>query len=202
MRHELQSIGVWSVIKVSFFFNLVAGLLFGLLSAPFIGAFLSGLMASSLFSEFDSDPSELSMGFLFVVVPLISAGLWAVFNTIIMGVLAIVYNLVATMIGGIEFDYRDVETADVEDDQAISAIPPTTVPPVEFPSVAETAEKAQTPPPPPPVSGSIAQASTTPPPAAPLPTVEPTPEPATVEIKPEPEPAPEETPGSSRNDQL
>jgi len=108
MRYEIKSVGMWPFIKVSFFFNLVVGLIFGLLYALFAG-FIMTIM--SRFSEFqpggfDFDLEPLPIGIMLVVLPILFAIMGAVFYTIIGVVLVLIYNLIARLVGGYELDLQ------------------------------------------------------------------------------------------------
>ena len=112
MRYEIKSIGMWPFIKVSFFFNLVVGFIFGLLYALFAG-FIMTIM--SRFSEFqpggfDFDLEPLPIGIMLVVLPVLFAIMGAVFYTIISVVLVSIYNLIARLVGGYELDLQLVGT--------------------------------------------------------------------------------------------
>ena len=175
MRYELQSIGVWTVIKVSFFFNLVAGFVIGLIGAPFLGTLAAMVMSfGAMLEGLEVDPAESSMGSMFIIVPLVSALVWAFVGTLLMAVLTVIYNLVATMLGGLEFDFRDIEAfreeTEMEEELAEPERPaPTaTAAPPEQP-------RQETPPPPPPLKSAgiptpkIEAAPVPPPPPPPKP---------------------------------
>ena len=108
MRYEIKSVGMWPFIKVSFFFNLVVGFIFGLLYALFAG-FIMTIM--SRFSEFqpggfDFDLEPLPICFMLVVLPVLFAIMGAVFYTIIGVILVSIYNLIARLVGGYELDLQ------------------------------------------------------------------------------------------------
>lgn len=113
MRYEIKSIGMWPFVKVSFFFNLVVGFIFGLLYALFAG-FIMTIM--SRFSEFqpggfDFDMMEpMPIGIILVVLPVLFAIMGAVFYTIIGAILVLIYNLIARLVGGYELDLQLVAT--------------------------------------------------------------------------------------------
>ena len=81
MRYELKSVGLWALIKVSFFLNLVIGFIGGFFNAFFM---LFLLTFSSAFPMMDMgvDPSEFSLSFLFIILPIVYAVGAAVFLTI------------------------------------------------------------------------------------------------------------------------
>lgn len=109
MRYELKSIGIWSFTKVAFFFNLVAGFIFGLLYALFLGVFLT-LATQVLELPIDEgELGEISLVFLVLFIPIISAIGGAVFCTLFGIVLLIIYNLIARALGGLEFELKRVD---------------------------------------------------------------------------------------------
>ncbi|HWR83240.1 MAG TPA: DUF3566 domain-containing protein [Candidatus Deferrimicrobium sp.] len=110
MRYEIKAIGLWPFIKVSFFFNLVIGFLFGLFYALFAGFIITILSRLAEFQpeglEFDFEP--LPVGLLIVVLPILFAVMGAIFYTLIGVVLAAIYNLIARLVGGYELDLEAV----------------------------------------------------------------------------------------------
>jgi hypothetical protein len=152
MRYELQSIGVWSIIKVGFFFNLVAGFLLGLMAAPFLGAILTIMLSSPWGGQTDVDPTGFSAVTIFVVVPLISAVVFAALNTLLLAILTVVYNLVATLLGGLEFDFRDVENGQSEI-EVVEEVPKPEAAAITTPASPD--RRPDTPPPPPPVQDAV-----------------------------------------------
>ena len=52
MRYEIKSIGIWALIKISFFLNLVMGFITGVVYSFFLAAILSaGVMAICAFTD-------------------------------------------------------------------------------------------------------------------------------------------------------
>jgi len=136
MHYELRSIGIWPLIKVSFFLNGIIGFLYGLLNA-FLLSFLLSVSSAFPFPEVWVDPTDFSLGFLFIVFPVVACICAAVFLTILCVLFALIYNLIARLIGGYEFDLAAVrETA--------------TVQPVQRPITAQVSVAAPVPAPPPP----------------------------------------------------
>jgi len=148
MRLELKSIGYWSLIKISFVLNLVIGFIIGLFYALFMGLFwgLMGEMSSfggMAFDQYDAPP----IGLMLIIMPLFFSFFGAVINTILLLICTLVYNLTAKLIGGLEFDFAEMQPkADT-----YAAPPPTgayTTPPIQEPP---PRPRPQTPPPPPPL---------------------------------------------------
>ena len=112
MRLELKTIGVWSFIKVSFFFSLVFGFIFGFLYAIFAGLILSVMGGLPYLPADDYGGGDISIGFLIIFLPIVMGIGGAVMNTI-MGLLAIgIYNLIARLVGGLEFGFDPVTASD------------------------------------------------------------------------------------------
>lgn len=114
MRYELKTIGIWSFTKVAFFFNLVAGFIFGLFYALFLGLFIAVISSLGDILPIDSDAfqgDDLSIGIMVIITPIFFAIVGAIVYTII-GIIAVaLYNLLARMIGGMEFELNSVEPA-------------------------------------------------------------------------------------------
>ena len=62
MRYEIKSIGIWSLVKTTFFVNALVGLICGMLTVPFLSLLV--VMATQLPGGRDMgiDPSDLSFG--------------------------------------------------------------------------------------------------------------------------------------------
>lgn len=132
MRYELKTIGLWSLLKVSFFLNLVFGFVVGLVYA-FMFSVMIAISGFIPLEDLGVDTSELSLGFLFVGLPIVFSIGSAVFSTLICVFGAVVYNLIARLIGGLEFDLTPVnQTASIQ--------------PVSRPIMAQTAAPSQGPP--------------------------------------------------------
>lgn len=136
MKYEIRSIGLWSFVKQSFFINLALGFLVGVLYAIMLGAMLSFSSRFPLFESTQEDLSKASFGLLMVIVPIVTAFMACLFNTIV-GVIAImIYNGMARLIGGLE-----LELSPVADEQP--------APVMARPVMAAGADMISPPPPPP-----------------------------------------------------
>jgi hypothetical protein len=153
VRYEFKSIGIWALIKVSFFLNLIFGFIFGvfysLILIPLTRWVTQLTEVESLQYENDT-----TMGMLFLL-PFLFALFAALFNTLFAAVIGALYNGIAKITGGLEFNiekmpevsflmvqpasHRSVDSAD-------SAVPLSTqpVPPPPY--------RPQTAPPTPPAS--------------------------------------------------
>ena len=101
MRYELKSIGIWSFVKISFFLNLILGVIIGFFYAVFMGLFLSIAGNSPLADEWGMDPNEMSIGVLFILFPLLFGIMGAFFQTLLMTLMVGLYNLITKMTGGL-----------------------------------------------------------------------------------------------------
>lgn len=155
MRYEIKSIGMWPFIKVTFFFNLVVGFIFGLLYALFAGFILTIMSRLSEFQPggFDFDLEPLPIGIMLVALPILFAIMGAVFYTIIGVVLVLIYNLIARLVGGYELDLQLVATGApaMPGGQPLTGYtgaPSYVPPPVTGPPPQSTPPQAPPPPPP------------------------------------------------------
>ncbi len=145
MRWELKSIGIWPVIKVGFFLHLILGFISGLLYAPFIMMSLAmGLSPELQALGLGTDSSAL--GLLLIVMPIMFAVGGAIFGTLFGMIAALAYNLIARIVGGLEFSFATIgEVRPVTPTQ--TAPPP---PPPSYEPTAPPPDRPATPPPPPP----------------------------------------------------
>jgi hypothetical protein len=158
MKFELKSIGYWPLIKVSFIINLIVGFILGLFFALFIGAMLSimneigGMPGMPMYSD-EMPP----LGFMLILYPFMFAIFGAVFYTILCLVIAFIYNMIAKVVGGLEFNLNEIRLQPVTYTAPQPAYyqPPQQTPPPP----AQPPSSPPTPPPPPPP----------PPPVEPLP---------------------------------
>lgn len=143
MRYEIRSISVWTTIKVGFFLNLITG--FGLgVGYAFFSMFTLAL--SSDLMGYALGFSVMTPGQMLLMLPPLFAFGNAFFGTLLLAFIALFYNLIARLLGGVEM----VLVADTERSVASA--------PLRRPA-AETTGSAvsgslMTPPPPPPVIGS------------------------------------------------
>ena len=179
MRYELKSIGVWSLVKISFFLNLVFGAIVGLVYAMFLGLFFSIADSSLVADEWGFDPSEMSVGILLIVFPIIFGIMAAFFQTLIVTVIAGLYNLFTRLTGGLILNLESVE---------IHPLKATPVPAARLSSEinrSTAGSPAQSVPPPPPPPSATAAKPTVP---APEPEMLPDPTPLSTEpVQPEPQ---------------
>jgi len=153
MRYELKTIGIWALIKVSFFFNLIVGFIAGLLYGMLFSFFMA-VMANLPFARSDMPDMEMPVGLMIVIMPFIFAIGSAIFHTMILLVMAFIYNLIAKLTGGMEFELSPVTVAPVPPPAAqpmtgyTSAPPPQTTPPPTAPPTPPMSPPPGTQPPP------------------------------------------------------
>jgi hypothetical protein len=148
MKYEIKSVSIWSVIRVSFFVNLVIGFLVGILYAGLLSIVLaSAASAPQLFGE-QLDLGPLAAGVTMILVPVIFAFLAAVFNTLLAMACAVVYNLLGRTVGGLELTLESSSVVSVtklpESDALLQTETPPPPPPVatSIPFVDDSAESA------------------------------------------------------------
>lgn len=104
MKYELKKIDLWSAIKVSFLVHAIVGVIVGII-VGFVFALLLGLVGQvSPSSDIDTSLTMLGPlgGFL---IGLFYAVFIAIVNGVILtGLAVILYNLVASRVGGVKFD--------------------------------------------------------------------------------------------------
>ncbi len=92
MRYIIKNINVWSMMKTSFLFFFVFGLLFDILYIVYFG-----LSSSEFFGFFNRSPNVfMSLYFLFSLA--VSFG---VFMSIVAGIASAIFNLTSDFFGGI-----------------------------------------------------------------------------------------------------
>jgi hypothetical protein len=154
MRYELRSIGVWSFVRTSFFLHLVFGFIIGLFYAAMFGLIMAVFSSLPYDNSADMgfDPSAIGPVLLILMPFLFSIGA-AVFGTLFTAIIAIVYNMVVRMAGGVEFELEPTTLNQVAVGHSASVMP-TSIP-------------AYPPPPPPPSSIPPSASSHNPPPEPP-----------------------------------
>jgi len=140
MRYELKSISIWALIKVSFFFNLIVGFIAGLLYG-LLFSFIMAIMAKMPFGRSELPDLEMPMGLMIVILPFICAIGSAIFHTLILIVVAFIYNMIAKLTGGMEFELSPV---------TVAPVPPPPAQPITGYTSAPPPPSTQLPPSPPP----------------------------------------------------
>ncbi|MDF1544792.1 MAG: DUF3566 domain-containing protein [bacterium] len=108
MKFEIKSIGIWSLIKVSFFLNLVMGFLMGVLTVVFLIPMMALVSEMGGFPGMANQDIQLSFGAMLIIIPVVQSFTYAVFGTILVSLFAGLYNLIARLLGGIELSVADI----------------------------------------------------------------------------------------------
>ncbi len=106
MRFEFESVSVWTVVKVGFLVNLILGVIGGLFLAVVMFPFMAALPQLGAPGMIDPGMAEMSFGMMVILLPIMYGIGNAIFGTIMFAIAAIVYNLVARIAGGIEYDVK------------------------------------------------------------------------------------------------
>jgi hypothetical protein len=110
MKFELKAINYWSLLRTSFLVNLILGFVLGIFFALFMGLIFSFVSKFGGLSGFSGMPEEMpAFGILLIIYPIFFAFMGAVFNTIIFLIAAFVYNMVAKFVGGMEFEFNQLQ---------------------------------------------------------------------------------------------
>ncbi len=110
MHYELKTIELWSLVKISFFFNLVVGFIVGLLYALLFG-FIITIMGNLPFARSEFSDVDIPMGAMVIILPFMFAVGAAIFHTLFLVVFGFIYNLIAKLVGGLEFEFNPVAQA-------------------------------------------------------------------------------------------
>jgi hypothetical protein len=100
MKYELRRIRIWSAIKVGFFIWGMLGFLFGIYMALMMPVLINLLGSLGTFPADIGDVGPVALMFL----PFLYSIMGAAAGTLATAVVAGFYNLVSSIIGGLEFD--------------------------------------------------------------------------------------------------
>ncbi|RME22486.1 MAG: hypothetical protein D6800_10975, partial [Candidatus Zixiibacteriota bacterium] len=107
MKFELKRIGPWAFIKVAFFVNLIVGFVFGLFEAAYMQIIFATLGDIPPFDSLGVDMQGISSAVFWVFMPIFSSVFGAVFMTFFELIIIGIYNVVARLLGGMEFDLSE-----------------------------------------------------------------------------------------------
>ena len=104
--YEIRKLPVWPVAKVAFVVLLVVGIIVAVIYSLILSglSFLAGVFGDSPIGEEFSAVRNLG----FVIIPVIALT-YAVFGTIAAVIWALIYNIVASIVGGFEVHLRPKE---------------------------------------------------------------------------------------------
>jgi len=95
----LKKVPLWPAIKMAFVVFIIVGILIGIFYAVLLSTW-GALMSSFADSGFGGQFGTLrSLGF--VLIPVIAV-MYAIFGTIVVAIWVLIYNLLASVIGGVE----------------------------------------------------------------------------------------------------
>jgi len=97
--YVLKKIPLWPVIRVCFVVFIIIGILIGILYALLLSSW--SFLISSLGDSGLGDEVGILRGIGLILIPLIAI-LYAVFGTIVVAIWVLIYNLIASVVGGIE----------------------------------------------------------------------------------------------------
>ncbi len=133
MKLEIKAFGIWSLIKVTFFLNLILGFMIGVLTALFLVPMMALMSEMGGFPGMPTQDIQLSFGAMLIVIPVMNSLLYAVFGTILISIMAGLYNLVARLLGGIEINVADLTMQPVVTTAPADAVHRPTMPPPPSP---------------------------------------------------------------------
>jgi hypothetical protein len=102
--YVLKKVPLWPVIKISFVLFIILGVIIGIFYAILLS--ISGIFANALTGGLGELGFMKGLGF--VLVPIVAI-MYAVFGTISVAVWALIYNLLASIVGGIELTLESTE---------------------------------------------------------------------------------------------
>ncbi|HUV36406.1 MAG TPA: DUF3566 domain-containing protein [Patescibacteria group bacterium] len=102
-RFEIRHIPLWPAVKLVFVLFLIIGILFAILYAVILTGvgFLATTLGESAFGEDFGILKNLG----FVMIPVIAV-VYALFGSIAVVIWVVIYNLIASVIGGVEVDLK------------------------------------------------------------------------------------------------
>jgi hypothetical protein len=102
----LKRVPLWPVIKMAFICFLILGIVIGVFYAVLLSMW--GALASSFVDSGFGGQVGLLRSLGFVLIPIIAV-LYAIFGTIVVAIWVLIYNLIASVVGGIEFVFETVD---------------------------------------------------------------------------------------------
>ena len=101
----LKRIPLWPVIRMAFICFLILGIVIGVIYAILLSMW--GALASSFADSGLGDQVGLLRSLGFILIPVIAI-LYAVFGTIVVAIWVLIYNLIASVVGGVEFEFETI----------------------------------------------------------------------------------------------
>jgi hypothetical protein len=106
----LKKIPLWPVLKMAFVVFIIIGIVIGVFYAILLSTW--GVLMSSFADAGLGSQVTMLRGLGFILIPVIAV-MYAIFGTIVVAIWTVVYNLIAAVVGGIEFvlEESDVRSA-------------------------------------------------------------------------------------------
>ena len=102
-RFEIRRIPLWPAVRIAFVMFLVIGILFAILYAFFLAGL--GFIAGTVGGSGLHDDFGIVRNLGFVMIPIIAI-MYALFGTLVAVIWVLVYNLLASIVGGVEIDLK------------------------------------------------------------------------------------------------
>jgi hypothetical protein len=104
--YVLKKLPLWPVIRISFVLFLIIGILIGIFYALIVSSW--GFLAGSLVESPLGNQFGILRGLGFILIPVIAV-LYAIFGTIVAAIWVLIYNLISSVVGGIEIALEPTE---------------------------------------------------------------------------------------------
>jgi len=114
VRHEISRIEPWSAVRIGFFMGLLCGFVLGLLEVAVFKS-LSGAGGAGLLPPEASDLANMSGGMI-LVMAVVTGLLMSLVMSLLGGLTALFYNMVARLFGGLELHLSAQESATAQGD--------------------------------------------------------------------------------------
>jgi hypothetical protein len=95
----LKKVPLWPVIRMSFVLFIIIGILIGIFYALLLSSW--SFLASSFADSSLGNPFGILRNLGFILIPVIAI-LYAIFGTIVVAIWVLIYNLIASVVGGVE----------------------------------------------------------------------------------------------------
>ena len=106
MKYELRSIGFWSFVKIAFVVNFIAGIIAGFFLIPFGFIVAVAWELGNLYDPGGYADEGSPMAGLVSLIPIVSAFGAAVVGTFFQSIVVLVYNMLASPLGGLHLNLQ------------------------------------------------------------------------------------------------
>ncbi len=108
MKLELKTISLWPFIKVAVLLNTAIGFILGIFYALFLDVFINVMSSMPGLWPQDLSDADLPLGAMIIMFPIMFALMGGIVYTILGVILVTLYNLAASIAGGLEFEFAQV----------------------------------------------------------------------------------------------